>query len=48
MVTMTLTMTMAEALARFDALPAVTTQEMHGHWRGSGVPTGHDLSLIHI
>ncbi len=36
-------MTLAEALARFDALPAVTTQEMLGEWRGSGVPTGHDM-----
>lgn len=36
-------MTLAEALARFDALPAVTTHEMHGQWRGSGVPTGHDM-----
>ena len=40
---MTETLTLTEALARFDALPAVTTQEMHGHWRGSGVPTGHDM-----
>jgi hypothetical protein len=36
-------MTLTEALARFDALPAVSTQEMHGEWRGSGVPTGHDM-----
>ena len=36
-------MSLTEALARFDALPAVTTLEMHGHWRGSGVPTGHDM-----
>ena len=35
--------TLAEALARFDALPAVTTAEMLGEWRGSGVPTGHDM-----
>ena len=41
--TVTVTMTLTEALARFDALPAVTTPEMHGHWRGSGVPTGHDM-----
>jgi len=40
---MTGTMTLTEALARFDALPAVTTREMHGHWRGSGVLTGHDM-----
>ncbi len=36
-------MTLADALARFDALPAVTTEEMHGQWRGAGVPTGHDM-----
>lgn len=36
-------MTLAEALARFDALPAVTTEEMLGQWRGSGVPTGHEM-----
>ncbi len=36
-------MTSAEALASFDALPAVTTQEMLGQWRGSGVPTGHEM-----
>ncbi len=36
-------MTSAEALARFDALPAVSTQEMLGDWRGSGVHTGHDM-----
>lgn len=36
-------MTVTEALARFDALPAVTTQEMHGEWRGSGVHTGHEM-----
>jgi len=34
---------LAETLARFDALPVVTTQEMLGEWRGSGVPTGHDM-----
>jgi len=38
---MMLTESLTEALARFDALPAVTTQEMLGEWRGSGVPTGH-------
>jgi hypothetical protein len=36
-------MTLTDALARFDALPAVSTREMHGEWRGSGVPTGHDM-----
>ncbi len=40
---MTGTMTLTEALARFDALPAVTTQEMLGHWRGYGISTGHDM-----
>jgi hypothetical protein len=35
--------TLAHALARFDALPPVTTAEMHGHWRGYGEPTGHDM-----
>lgn len=32
---------MVEALARFDALPSVSTSEMLGEWRGSGVHTGH-------
>lgn len=31
----------ADALAHFDALPAVPCVEMHGHWRGRGLPTGH-------
>ncbi|HVV86716.1 MAG TPA: DUF4334 domain-containing protein [Kofleriaceae bacterium] len=33
----------ATALAFFDALPAVTIDEMLGAWRGSGLPTGHRL-----
>jgi hypothetical protein len=33
--------TCEEALARFDALPAVACEEMLGHWRGAGVATGH-------
>ncbi len=33
----------ATALALFDALPAVTLEEMRGSWRGKGVPTGHPL-----
>ncbi|WP_373063653.1 DUF4334 domain-containing protein [Gemmatimonas sp.] len=36
-------MTLAETLARFDAMPVVTTLEILGQWRGSGVPTGHDM-----
>ncbi|WP_291478181.1 DUF4334 domain-containing protein [Corynebacterium sp.] len=32
-----------DALARFDALPAVTTGEMVGRWRGAEVATGHPL-----
>ena len=31
------------ALARFDRLAAVGLQEMHGAWRGEGLPTGHPL-----
>lgn len=33
----------AVALARFDSLPPVTPEEMLGHWRGVGMPTGHPL-----
>ncbi|WP_052466016.1 DUF4334 domain-containing protein [Mobilicoccus massiliensis] len=33
--------TTAEALDRFDSLPAVTIPEMRGSWRGAGYPTGH-------
>jgi len=32
-----------EALAFFDGLPAVTTAQMLGRWRGSGLPTGSRL-----
>lgn len=35
--------TCADALAMFDQLPAVTCDEMLGHWRGSGLPTGHPM-----
>jgi hypothetical protein len=31
----------AEALAFFDARPAVAVQELEGRWRGTGLPTGH-------
>lgn len=34
------------ALSRFDALPAVTTDELVGRWQGSEVPTGHPLDGI--
>lgn len=33
--------TLDEALARFDALPAVPVPAMFGRWRGSELPTGH-------
>jgi hypothetical protein len=32
-----------EALSFFDGLPTVTTAEMLGRWRGSGLPTGSPL-----
>jgi len=32
-----------EALAFFDSLPAVTTSDMRGRWRGSGLRTGSPL-----
>ena len=32
-----------EALALFDSLDAVRPDEMHGRWRGSGLPTGSPL-----
>lgn len=38
--------TTAEALALFDALPAVDTAAMIGTWRGTEVPTGHRLDGI--
>jgi Domain of unknown function (DUF4334)/GXWXG protein len=31
------------ALDFYDALPSVRVEEMLGHWRGSGVPTGNPL-----
>jgi len=33
--------TTADALVFFDSLPAVTTAEVHGLWRGRELPTGH-------
>jgi hypothetical protein len=33
--------TLSDALAQFDAMPAVTCEDMIGHWRGRGLPTGH-------
>lgn len=33
----------ATATAFFEALPAVTIEEMLGSWRGGGLPTGHKL-----
>lgn len=35
--------TTGEALALFDAAPAVDTAEMIGTWRGAELPTGHPL-----
>ena len=35
--------TVDEALAFFDALPAVTVEEMLGRWAGGEVPTGNPL-----
>jgi hypothetical protein len=32
-----------EALAWFDRLPTVSTEQMLGRWRGSGLPTGSRL-----
>jgi hypothetical protein len=32
-----------EALTFFDALPAVSTADLVGRWRGSGLPTGSPL-----
>lgn len=32
-----------EALAFFDRLPAMGLDDMRGHWRGSGLHTGHPL-----
>lgn len=33
----------AEALGRFDMLPAVRLERILGRWRGIGLPTGHPL-----
>lgn len=33
--------TLTDALALFDALPAVTTRDVHGRWRGRELATGH-------
>ncbi|ACY14190.1 DUF4334 domain-containing protein [Haliangium ochraceum] len=35
--------TLDEALAFYDALPAVAVADMFGAWRGSGLITGHPL-----
>jgi hypothetical protein len=35
--------TLPEALATFDQLPSVSCDEMIGHWRGGGLPTGHPM-----
>ncbi|MEJ5867854.1 GXWXG domain-containing protein [Pseudokineococcus sp. 5B2Z-1] len=35
--------TTEDALALFDALPAVEVDDVLGAWRGTGVPTGHPL-----
>lgn len=36
----------AEALAWFDGLEPVRTEELRGDWAGSGVPTGHPLDGV--
>ena len=35
--------TLGDALALFDAMPAVAVSEIMGRWRGSELPTGHPL-----
>jgi hypothetical protein len=35
--------TPTEALAMFDQLPAVPCDDLLGHWRGHGLPTGHAM-----
>jgi GXWXG protein/Domain of unknown function (DUF4334) len=35
--------TATAALALFDSLPPVSLEEMHGRWRGEGLPTGHPM-----
>jgi hypothetical protein len=36
----------ADALALFDSLPAVTTEEMLGNWHGAGVDTDNPLDGV--
>ncbi|WP_038549164.1 GXWXG domain-containing protein [Corynebacterium glyciniphilum] len=36
------------ALSRFDALPAVTVDELVGRWRGTEIPTGHPLGVVDV
>lgn len=38
--------TVADALALFDALPAVSVPDMLGCWRGSGLSTGNPLDGV--
>ncbi|WP_299437219.1 DUF4334 domain-containing protein [uncultured Rhodospira sp.] len=38
--------TAEEAMALFDALPAVAPEEMTGGWRGLGLATGHRLDGV--
>lgn len=38
--------TTAEALAWFDRLEPVRTEELRGSWQGSGLPTGHPLDGV--
>ncbi len=35
-----------EAVAAFDALPAVPTAALRGRWQGSEVPTGHPMDGV--
>jgi hypothetical protein len=35
--------TATEILALFDSLPPVSTEALHGRWRGSGLPSGHPM-----
>lgn len=35
--------TTTEILALFDSLPPVSTEALHGRWRGSGLPSGHPM-----
>ena len=36
----------APALAHYDSLPPVSTADLRGFWRGSGVPSGHPLDGV--